>query len=55
MEEMKYQYIMYEKSEGIATVTINRPEVRNAPGMTVVRACWEDAVADCIERLEKWY
>ena len=30
MEEMKYQYIMYEKSEGIATVTINRPEVRNA-------------------------
>ena len=30
-----------------------RPEVRNAPGMTVVRACWEDAVADCIERLEK--
>ena len=30
MEEMKYQYIMYEKSERIATITINRPEVRNA-------------------------
>ena len=27
---MDYQYILYEKSEGLATITINRPEVRNA-------------------------
>jgi len=25
-----YQFILYEKSEGLATITINRPEVRNA-------------------------
>lgn len=27
---MAYQTILYEKREGIATITINRPEVRNA-------------------------
>lgn len=27
---MEYQYILYDKSEGIATITVNRPEVRNA-------------------------
>ena len=27
---MDYQYILYEKSEGLAIITINRPEVRNA-------------------------
>ena len=27
---MDYQFILYEKSEGLATITINRPEVRNA-------------------------
>lgn len=27
---MEYQFILYEKSEGIATITINRPELRNA-------------------------
>ena len=27
---MDDQFILYEKSEGIATITINRPEVRNA-------------------------
>lgn len=27
---MDYQYILYKKSEGLATITINRPEVRNA-------------------------
>lgn len=27
---MDYQFILYEKSEQIATITVNRPEVRNA-------------------------
>jgi len=27
---MDYQYILFEKSEGLATITINRPEARNA-------------------------
>ncbi|MDY6827201.1 MAG: enoyl-CoA hydratase-related protein [Bacillota bacterium] len=27
---MAYKFILYEKSEGLVTITINRPEVRNA-------------------------
>ena len=27
---MDYQFILYQKDEGIATITINRPELRNA-------------------------
>ncbi len=27
---MEYRYILYEESEGLATITFNRPEVRNA-------------------------
>ncbi|MCD8068317.1 MAG: enoyl-CoA hydratase-related protein [Lachnospiraceae bacterium] len=27
---MNYQFLLYEKEDGIATITINRPEVRNA-------------------------
>jgi naphthoate synthase len=27
---MQFQDIVYEKKEGIATITINRPQVRNA-------------------------
>jgi enoyl-CoA hydratase/carnithine racemase len=29
-DSVEYDYILYEKSEGLATITINRPEVRNA-------------------------
>lgn len=35
--------------------TSARPEVRNAPGMHLVRACADDAVAHVIERLTAWY
>ena len=27
---MEFKFTLYEKAEGIATITINRPEVRNA-------------------------
>lgn len=27
---MAYQYIIYEKNEGVATITLNRPDVLNA-------------------------
>ena len=29
-EELKFEYILYEKKDRIARVTINRPDVRNA-------------------------
>lgn len=33
---MAYQYIIYEKSEGIATITLNRPEALNAFSKEVI-------------------
>ncbi|MEM3464573.1 MAG: enoyl-CoA hydratase/isomerase family protein, partial [Candidatus Bathyarchaeia archaeon] len=33
---MSYKYIIYEKNEGIATITINRPETLNAINMEVI-------------------
>lgn len=33
---MEFKYILYEKSEGIATITINRPEALNAFSVEVV-------------------
>jgi len=33
---MEFKYIIYEKSEGIATITLNRPEALNAFGKEVV-------------------
>jgi len=44
---MDYQFILYEKSERIATITINRPEVRNA----LTQALMEE-LGDAINRAE---
>jgi len=33
---MEFKYIIYEKSEGIATITLNRPEALNAFSKEVV-------------------
>ncbi|MEM2445963.1 MAG: enoyl-CoA hydratase-related protein [Candidatus Bathyarchaeia archaeon] len=33
---MEFKYIIYEKSEGIATITINRPEALNAFNADVI-------------------
>ena len=44
---MDYQYILYEKSEGLATITINRPEVRNA----LTQALMEE-LGDAIDQAE---
>jgi len=33
---MEFKYTLYEKGEGIATITINRPEVRNALNLETV-------------------
>ena len=34
--KMEFKYIIYEKSEGIATITLNRPEALNAFSKEVV-------------------
>ena len=44
---MDYQFIIYEKSEGIATITINRPEVRNALTQALM-----GELADAIEQAD---
>jgi enoyl-CoA hydratase len=46
---MEYKYIIYEKSEGIATITLNRPEALNAFSKEVVEEVLnaiEDVKAD---------
>ncbi|MBC7238306.1 MAG: enoyl-CoA hydratase/isomerase family protein, partial [Chloroflexi bacterium] len=46
---MSYQYILYEKRDRIAYVTINRPEVLNAinpPTSGELNHVWEDYMAD---------
>ncbi len=45
---MKYQSILYEKNEGFVTLTINRPEVRNA----LTQALMEE-LGEAIEQAEK--
>jgi naphthoate synthase len=43
---MPFQDIIYEKADGIATITINRPEVRNAfrtPTVDELIAAFQDA------------
>jgi enoyl-CoA hydratase len=36
LSDMEYKYIIYEKSEGVATITLNRPEALNAFSKDVV-------------------
>jgi enoyl-CoA hydratase/carnithine racemase len=46
---MDYQYVVYEKRDRIAWVTINRPEVRNAlhpPAHAELHEIWSDFIAD---------
>lgn len=46
---MAYQYVVYEKRDRIAYVTINRPEVMNAinpPTSEELNRVWEDYMAD---------
>lgn len=45
---MDYQFILYEISESIATITINRPEVRNA----LTQALMEE-LADAIDQADE--
>jgi enoyl-CoA hydratase len=45
---MDYKYILYDKSEGIVTITINRPEVRNA----LTQALMEE-MGDAIDQAEQ--
>ncbi|MEM3699448.1 MAG: enoyl-CoA hydratase-related protein [Candidatus Bathyarchaeia archaeon] len=46
---MEFKYIIYEKSEGIATITLNRPEILNALSKEVIEEvlqALEDVKAD---------
>ena len=49
---MDYKYILYEKEDGIATITLNRPEKLNSliPPMRVeMRGAFEDVAADTLK------
>lgn len=46
---MSYEFVLYEKKDRIATITMNRPEVMNAihpPMTTEMSAIFDDAIAD---------
>jgi enoyl-CoA hydratase/carnithine racemase len=46
---MTYQYILYEKKDRVAYVTINRPQVMNAihpPALAELNDIWADYIAD---------
>ncbi len=46
---MNFQYVLFEKKEGISIISLNRPEKLNAltPAMRVeIRKAFEDAAAD---------
>ena len=38
---MSYETVLVEASGGVGTITLNRPEVRNALNQTMVREIWE--------------
>jgi enoyl-CoA hydratase len=48
------EYILYDVSEGVATITLNRPDRRNAqnqPFLEELNAAWERAAADSEARV----